>query len=176
MAKKYNNKNRVEMIDKKFIENTNEFIKQSYINILMTLDYSTYKVSSKGRGLIGTITVDDKDFYVNEVFYDASTKGVVFTLLPNDYKWEEFWVDEMNCNNFTLVDLISMTDMLLKYFKTGKVFGFDEETNKPVGKVRINEFRRDSFKSNIKIIESSINLLNSVKKIAERGILNDEDE
>lgn len=176
MAKKYNNKNRVEMIDKKFIENANEFLKQSYINILMTLDYSTYKVSSKGSGLIGTITVDDKDFYVNEVFYDASTKGVVFTLLPNDYKWEEFWIDEMNCNNFTLVDLISMTDMLLKYFKTGKVFGFDEETNKPVGTVRINEFRRDSFKSNIKIIESSINLLNSVKKIAERGILNDEDE
>ena len=176
MAKNDNKKNRVEMIDKKFIENANEFLKQSYINILMTLDYNTYKVSSKGSGLIGTITVDNKDFYVNEVFYDASTKGVVFTLLPNDYKWEEFWVDEMNCNNFTLVDLINMTDMLLKYFKTGKVFGFDKETYKPIGTVRINEFRRDSFKSNIKIIESSINLLNNVEKIAERGILNDKDE
>ena len=83
MAKKYNNKNRVEMIDKKFIENANEFLKQSYINILMTLDYSTYKVSSKGSGLIGTITVDNKDFYVNEVFYDASTKGCLLYTSPS---------------------------------------------------------------------------------------------
>ena len=117
-----------------------------------------------------------KDLELLGPFRLTQGKGVVFTLLLNDYRREEFWVDEMNCNNFTLVDLISMTDMLFKYFKTGKVFGFDEETNKPVGTVRINEFRRDSFKSNIKIIESSINLLNSVEKIAERGILNDEDE
>lgn len=171
MAKKYNNKSRIEMINKKFNENLNEFLKQSYINIIMALDYSTYKVSSKGNGLIGTIKVDGKDFYVNDVFYDQSTKGVVFTLLSNDYKWEEFWVDEWNINKFALPDLISMTNMLLDYFKTGKVYSFDEESNKPVGTIRINETRRDSYKSNIKLIESSINVLDKVKENVEKGIL-----
>lgn len=176
MAKKYSNKSRVEMINKKFNENIQEFLKQSYINIIMTLDYSTYKVSSKGNGLIGTITVDGKDFYVNDVFYDQSTKGVVFTLLPNDYKWEEFWVDEWNCNKFTLSDFISMTKMLMDYFKTGKVYGFDEETNKPMGTIRINETRRDSYKSNIKLIESSIKVLDNVKSYVDKGILNEDEQ
>lgn len=174
MSKKYSNKLRVDMINRKVNENLLEFLTQSYINILMTLDYSTYKVASKGSGFIGTIKVEGKDYYVNDVYYDQSTKGVVFSLLKNDENYEEFWVDEMNYNKFKLSDFISMTEMLLKYFKSGKVYGFDEETCKAAGIIRINEPRRDSYKSNIKIIESSVALLNNVKEIAEKGIFNEE--
>lgn len=164
MAKKYNNKNRIDMINKKFNENIREFLKQSYINIIMTLDYSTYKVSSNGKGSIGSITMDNgKEYHVSEVVYDQCTKGVVFSLLPNDDIIDELWVDELNCGRFTLNELISMMKFLLAYFKTGKVYGFDEETHKSVGVIKINDTNRVSYRGNARIIESAVKALSKVK-------------
>lgn len=171
MAKKYNNSSRVQMIDRKLNDNVNDFLVYSYINVLLTLDYSTYKVTSKGNGFIGSIEVEGKTYYVNEVSYDKCTKGVVFSLLPNTENYDEFWIDEMNYRKFKLADFQSMLDMLVKYFKSGNVYGFDTEKMKPIGNIlRKNDVKHESFKSNITLINNSVKLLASVASKVQKGI------
>lgn len=171
MAKKYNNSSRIQMIDRKLSDNVNDFLVYSHINVLLTLDYNTYKVTSKGNGFIGSIKVEGKTYYVNEVFYDKGTKGVVFSLLPNTESYEEFWIDEMNYRKFKLADLQSMLEMLIKYFKSGNVYGFDTENMKPLGNtLRKNDIKHESFKSNITLINNSLKLLASVALKVQKGI------
>jgi hypothetical protein len=171
MAKKYNNNSRVQMIDKKFNDNINDFLLYSYINVILTLDYNTYKVTSKGKGFIGSIEVEGKTYYVNEVSYDKCTKGVVFSLLPNTENYDEFWIDEMNYRKFKLSDFNSMLQMLAKYFKSGNVYAYDTEKMKPLGNVlRKNDIKHESFKSNINLIKNSLDLLTSVASKVQNGI------
>lgn len=171
MAKKYSNESRIKMIDRKLNDNMNDFLIYSHINVLLTLDYNTYKVTSKGNGFIGSIDVEGKTYYVNEVMYDRCTKGVVFSLLPNTDNEDEFWIDEMNYRKFKLSDLKSMLQMLVKYFKSGNVYGYDNGAMKPIGNIlRKNDIKHESFKSNIALINNSLNLLASVASKLDGGI------